>query len=497
MDYRMLRRGAIVPIALFALLMGCESGLPRDVAIGGSSTCIYDEGGSDTLIVGSTLLRPNSAMQNGGLVVLPSGKIGDIAAFTELVVAYPEASRLDCRGTTVLSPGWINVHEHEAFSYVFPDPSLSPIYRHREEWIFGRNDMPALPIPADQSYDSEDATSLAVLTWVELRHLVAGTTTLGGPGAMPGLAKNVGHHTNSYDAAAYTFEADLEIFPFSLEAITRFADVCEDHAGTEATLAKRPLRNLAYAPHVGEGRKTDCTAVSEMDAFVAHVEQNQGSGRRYSAVHAVAAQPRHLIKFGKLDVTLVWSPRSNVNLYGETIDLQESKRHGVRLALATDWSPSGSFNMLEEFDCARAVAEQQNSEFDARQLWSMATINAAYAVGIENAVGQLRPGLQADLILVRKHDSQQPYAAAVNASVDDILSIWVDGVPIVANAQIAERLKPGSECVALGARDKVICADFTALQNSWDDIVVVTREMVPMNGDTSGQSPCPISGTTE
>jgi len=408
-------------LLLFTQLPGCGGETSQTDATSTSALCDFHSGAADTLIIGSTLLLADGAVDDGGLVVLSSGKIGSVGEFSELAVAFPEASRLDCRGNTVLSPGWVNVHEHAAFSYAFPDPALKPVYHHREEWILGRNDMPALPVPPDQHYDPDDPVTHALLSWVELRHLFAGTTT-----------RNVGRRTDSADAAAYTFEADTEVFPFSRNATEKFADVCRDD-GVRA--------------------------------------------------------PRLTI----VDVTLVWSPRSNLSLYGETIDLRESQRQGVRLALGTDWSPSGSFNMLEEFKCARAVAQEFAEPLEAHQLWLMATHNAAYAAGIDDRVGQLEEGFYGDLLLLRKREGLEDYAVAVNATVDDVALVWLDGKPIFADAEIARQMGLDSGCVALTAEDKVMCVDFAAAGISWEDIVSQTADAVPMNGDASRQAPCDVA----
>ena len=65
----------------------------------------------------------------------------------------------------------------------FPDPGMRPAYSHREQWQ-GR--------AGDEHYPLEYARTEAPVQqlWIELRHLLAGTTTLGGSGAAAGLLKN-------------------------------------------------------------------------------------------------------------------------------------------------------------------------------------------------------------------------------------------------------------------------------------------------------------------
>ncbi|MBJ88565.1 MAG: hypothetical protein CMO98_01780 [Woeseia sp.] len=485
-------RRIVAPFLMLIVLSGCGAEKQQITETG--MLCTYESGASDTLVIGSTLLLVDGAISDGGLVVLSSGRIGDVGSFDELATAFPEASHLDCRGNTVLSPGWVNIHEHQAYSYAFPDPKLKAVYHHREDWILGRNDMLQLAVPDDQHYNPDVPMTHALLSWVELRHLYAGTTTLGGSGAMRGLARNIGVPRNAEgaDAAGYTFAVGTEVFPFTRNATEQFAGVCGVDGVSKLLAINDSNPELAFAPHVGEGRKSDCTASAEIDAYLDYVAEQHTSRRRFAAVHAVATGPEQFARFAELDVTLAWAPRSNLALYGETIALQESQHHGVRLALGTDWSPSGSFNMLEEFSCARAVADKIGVALDDRDLWLMATHNAAYAVGIDEAVGQLKQGYYADIVLLRKQEGKDAYAAAVNASAADVAIVWLDGKPTFLESGMAAQMGLDSDCVSLTAEDKFLCADFETVGITWEDILVMTTDAVPINGDTTGQAPCNV-----
>src|SRR5262249_6746502 len=49
---------------------------------------------------------------------------------------------------------------------------------------------------------------------------------------------------------------------------------------------------------------------------------------------------------------LVWSPLSNLLLYGNTTNVYEALAEGVLVSLGTDWTPSGSRTLLEELKIA-------------------------------------------------------------------------------------------------------------------------------------------------
>ena len=184
-----------------------------------------------------------------------------------------------------------------------------------------------------------------------------------------------------------------------------------------------------------------------------YLERVQRRDRRYALVHGVATDRDDYAVMRASDVTLVWSPRSNLALYGETVDVAGALEIGVRIALATDWSPSGSFNMREEIRCARRVAKGSGLALSGETLWGMATRNGAYALGLEDQFGAIRPGLPADLMLVR-HAGGDPYEAVLTATDADILATWIHGRVILRAGTAGRTAEQTGMCLAGGR-----CAD--------------------------------------
>ena len=66
---------------------------------------------------------------------------------------------------------------------------------------------------------------------------------------------------------------------------------------------------------------------------------------------------------------LVWSPASNVFLYGATTNVPLARSLGVTVALAPDWSLGGGPTMLDELRFAQAWdAQHWNASLTARDL---------------------------------------------------------------------------------------------------------------------------------
>ena len=104
-------------------------------------------------------------------------------------------------------------------------------------------------------------------------------------------------------------------------------------------------------------------------------------------------------------MSLVWSPRSNVFLYGDGTDLTKTTNiatgarwKGINVASAPDWSIGGSQNMLDEMRFADEVDDARCGDLlTPRDIVDMVTINAAVALGVEPYLGSLVEGKRADI----------------------------------------------------------------------------------------------------
>ena len=437
------------------------------------------------LIVGAEALLAQGSRANQGVHIRFNGSLGLVGDFDAVRSALPDAAVLDCRGGAVLSPGFVNAHEHPAYSHAFPDANLNSGYVHRDEWRLGVNGQRPLPIPERLDYQDDDPSAAAKLLAMELRHLLGGATTIAGPGGLPGVVRNIERHRRPGDPERYDAEADVEVFPFSFRAVEDLRVECAGGPAFQFPSPSDPdLNFMAYVPHVGEGRRASCAARAEVARYLKRVRHRD---RRYALVHGVATDRADYAVMREFDVTLVWSPRSNLALYGETVDLAGAVDGGVRIALSTDWSPSGSFSMREELKCARQVASATGVALPAEALWQMSTVNGAYALGLEDRYGAIEPGLRADLILVA-HAGDDPHDAVLTATDDDLLAAWVDGQAILLSEALPERLGAG-HCVALEGSSPRVCGALSRFGLSAATFAELVEGAVPVN-DVSRQAPC-------
>ena len=169
------------------------------------------------------------------------------------------------------------------------------------------------------------------------------------------------------------------------------------------------------------------------------------------AIHANGLEAADFDVLATHGVGMVWSPLSNLLLYGGTADVAAAHAAGVPIALGSDWSPSGSRNLLAELKVARVVNESLSPvPFADRDLVAMATRVPATMLGWGEAIGSIGDGKLADLLVIAG-TSGDPYDHLLRAAERDIAVVVVDGVArfgrpeLMADADPRRRLRAGAD----------------------------------------------------
>ena len=163
---------------------------------------------------------------------------------------------------------------------------------------------------------------------------------------------------------------------------------------------------------------------------------------------------------------LVWSPKSNVFLYGHDTDLSKTAQvplalsRGITVALAPDWSIGGSQNLLDELRFADKVdSNQWSNTISPAMLAAMVTKNPAKLLGLESKLGRIAPGYKADL-MVTSGDTSLPYESLMASTPKNVRLVMVGGKVLYGDAalhslgQMADQCEPLDIC----GTSKFICA---------------------------------------
>lgn len=178
-------------------------------------------------------------------------------------------------------------------------------------------------------------------------------------------------------------------------------------------------------------------------------------------VHCAGLHPEDFDVLAAHGGSMVWSPLSNLLLYGATADLGAALAAGVPVALGSDWAPSGSKNLLGELKVARAAAEQAGVRLTGRELVAMATTTPARLLGWQARLGTLEAGKLADLIAVTGTGGD-PYDALLNATEADLRLVVINGVARLGTPSLVRALTddatiaPVGERVTVGGRKRLL-----------------------------------------
>jgi cytosine/adenosine deaminase-related metal-dependent hydrolase len=349
------------------------------------------------------------------------------------IVAVEKASRpaqegfedikvLDTKGT--IYPGLIDLHDHLSYNalQLWDVPKR---YTNRDQWAKGDTYRKLVTGPMKVLAHTPKYVP-AVVRYVEAKCLVGGTTTSQGI-ALSSYAGIQRFYKGIVRNVEQTDETDLP------EAATKIADV---EAKDRSKFLKRLKSFKCLLLHLSEG--TDEAAREHFLALKAP-SGKWALWESLAGIHCVALEPEDFEVLADAEASMVWSPLSNLLLYGETADVGRAKRAGLTIGLGPDWSPSGSKNLLGELKLARLVDRLDGDDLSDFDLLSMATRNAAEILEWDKQVGTVEAGKRADLLVVRG-ETGDAHAHLFECGEDDVELVVINGVPRYGASRTMRRL---------------------------------------------------------
>jgi len=402
-----------------------------------------------------------------GNIVTPDGLIrGGWLDIAKGRILHIETEKPDIPGAQTLPtndlifPGFVDLHNHPSFN-IFPrwtPPHKFPNRYAWRDWHVYQQQIES----KGYALFADPATFCDIDEYVEIKALIGGTTSIIGLGSnhMPGepaaaspyclrgLVRNLDHFTGFYGQAV-----DHERIANSIGILPRDMDA-NTAALRRKQIADGDLDLLCI--HIAEGLPTDAESAQELD----FLDAKGLLGPHTALIHSVGLSPSQLARVHRAGASIVWSPRSNFELYGQTANVGAAFRQGVSISLAPDWSPTGSDNMWEEIQYAWDVSGRQlDGLFSTRQLFEMASSVPARVASIGDKVGTLAPGMYADLFLV--HDTPDGpasdfYDAILVKPIAEIDLVVIDGVPVYGDPALLKSLNIATEPLKLCGKEKAL-----------------------------------------
>jgi len=397
------------------------------------------EGPKQALAGRVVTMRDDYEVVDKGVVWMEEGAIVAVNAKDDPAPAgFEDVEPVAIGGT--LFPGLIELHNHLAYNALrlWRVPKL---FTNRDQW--GRvDDYRKLISGPMQVLGPSETLMPAVVRYVECKALVGGTTTSQGielfsnQGARRyyrGIVRNVEN----------TDDADLP------DAEAKISDVV---ASSARRFLDRLRQRKCFILHLSEG--TD-------EAARGHFLALRIGRRRWAVtdslagIHCAALKPQDFGVMGRQHASMVWSPLSNLLLYGHTAMVGDARDAGLRIGLGSDWSPTGSKNLLGELKVAKLVSDAENVFEHDRELVAMVTREAARILRWDESLGTLEPPKRADLIVV-DGVTGDPYDALLHADERSLRLVMIGGVPRFGVPGVLERLGAPGEQVTIGGRRRAL-----------------------------------------
>jgi 5-methylthioadenosine/S-adenosylhomocysteine deaminase len=373
---------------------------------------------ADTLALRGTLIMPDGIVENG-TVVIHQGKI--VAAGTKVKVPA-NATTIDTHG--IIAPGLIDLHNHLTYN-VFP--RWRPIEEFGNRYDWQQKPIYNTLLESPHAGMVADGLECEMERYAEVKALAEGETSVVGSLA-DACSQGLAHNLDSEDE----WHVAYNVFPLQMTDA--------ELAPVRQRLANHQLN--AFLIHLSEGGHQDASAAREFAML-------KGRGLLVPGVafiHGVALQPKDFTEMAAHGVNLIWSPRSNLELYGSTADIVAARAVHVKIALAPDWSPTGSDGLLAELNYAAAWNDAQAPHpLTDRELVAMATTVPADLIGASGRLGALQPGHDADLLIIRpeadgtKHDA---WWSLTHATAAQVMLVTVGGEPVYGDPDLLEKLSP-------------------------------------------------------
>ena len=365
-------------------------------------------------------MNPAREVLVGGAVLVDGDAVAAVGSSTALTTAHPHAEVIDARGC-IVTPGLINAHQHLTGDPLVRSciPDLLPAGAAIFEW--------AVPIHGAHSPDDDEMSA----TLCALESVLNGVTTLVEAGTVAYPDRVVaGMQAVGTRGTIGSWGWDIEDGPFA-------APADEVLARQRAVVERYPTGGLVegWVTLVGHDLASDALLTGAADLarsmgthMTMHLSPTSSDPEQYLArtgvrpvvhlQHLGVLGPHLLLAHGvwldEEEIELVLASRSaiaycpwaylrlgqGVTRAGRHAEIVE---RGGRIALGCDSANAGDVaDILRAAAVAAGIGRDTRLDpdrFGAHDVFELATIAGAEAIGMADRIGSLEPGKQADIVV--------------------------------------------------------------------------------------------------
>jgi 5-methylthioadenosine/S-adenosylhomocysteine deaminase len=360
---------------------------------------------------------------------------------------FKAADVLSTRGT--IYPGLIELHNHLPYN-VMTLWSVPERFTDRNVWRRSKAYHEAIVAPMSV-LAADKALAPRIARYTECKALFGGVTT------SQGITLINSGVTSKYRGLLRNVEQTDEpgVLPEAGTNVSDVEDMKGGLTGFEKSLATASARGGCLLHHLSEG--TDDRTRGHFTAL-RRASGDWALTPALAGIHATALSPEHLDVMAQHGAAIVWSPLSNLLLYGDTTKIKDAKSRGIRIALGSDWSPSGSKNLLGELKAARAASEALGFGLSDHDIVTMATSGAAAVARWDRQLGSIEVGKKADLLVMAgtAGGAESVYGKLIRATESDVRLVVINGIKRYGVATLMTGLTGPTDAVKIAGDPRVL-----------------------------------------
>lgn len=361
---------------------------------------------------------PQEAAHLDEAVVVGGGKVVGVGGFADLRVAHPQAAIVEYAERVVMA-GFVDAHVH------FPQTAMIAswgkrlidwlnLYTFPEEMKFGdagyARDIAARYLDLTRANGTTTMCSFCTIHPESVdaffaeaqkrgQRVVAGKTCMD-RNAPEGLRDDA---QSAYDQSRALLQRWHGVDRLSYAITPRFSPTStpEQLEALGALWGEHPdcLMQTHLSEQVDEidwVKSLYPDARDYLDTYEAHGLLGE-RGLYGHAIHLEAREKDRLLEVG---AGLVHCPTSNTFIGSGLFDMAGLIGAGHRIGLATDTGGGSSFSMLRTMAAAYEVAQLRGCALHPAQLVWLATVGSARALHMGDTIGNVAPGMEADLVVL-------------------------------------------------------------------------------------------------
>jgi cytosine/adenosine deaminase-related metal-dependent hydrolase len=373
------------------------------------------------------------------------GNPGSLGVSGKKIASPGTVCIIDLKEQSHIYPGLINTHDHLQGNY---RPPVGPKPGHYYlNWLPWDNDLKASDTFKERSkLTREDLYNLS-----GYKCLFSGVTTVND------------HFPQKFNAKILPTLPIRAILEYGLAHEASSYDL-KWGDGIEIEYERAVKNKWPFITHLSEG--FDEEALNG----VKYLEDLKILDSHCLLIHCISFSDEDIKKVAAAGASISWCGFSNTFMFNVTCKIRKMLKAGINVTIGTDSAASGSANLLEEMRYDRELYRKLYGEdIPAETLFRMVTCNAAKAFWMQEKVGTLEEGKLADL-LVLKSRLDDPHENLVNAAMEDIELLVLEGMPLYGELRFLDifggELPSGYTQITVGKRQMFVKGDPAKLYQS-------------------------------